>query len=55
MTEIDLPPETKPDVVVVVQQPAPRPKKRWVRGLIRFAWGLLIALVLLFLMCFVKY
>ena len=55
MTEIDLPPETKPDVVVVVQQPAPRPKKRWLRGLIRFVWGLLIALVLLFLMCFVKY
>ena len=55
MTEIESQPTEKKEVIVVVREEAPRPKKRWLRGLIRLAWGLVILLVLLFLMCFVKY
>ena len=55
MTEIESQPTVKEEVIVVVREEAPRPKKRWLRGLIRLAWGLVILLVLLFLMCFVKY
>ena len=55
MTEIESQSTEKKEVIVVVREEAPRPKKRWLRGLIRLAWGLVILLVLLFLMCFVKY
>ena len=55
MTEIESQPTVKEEVIVVVREEASRLKKRWLRGLIRLAWGLVILLVLLFLMCFVKY